>query len=475
MESWSSTVASIQGFRAPEELGGKMYHIAHAFRLKIPFVAVLILISSALFAPIHTASATSAEGSSSDAKVERIQRYVDQHRSEFGGIYLDSDVQTIYINVTSTAKPDSRRVALEMSKDLPPSEQPSSDGKSAWKVELHHVKYSTADLQDVARRITTEQPWVKLFSNVVAWSAIDQRNNIFTVAVTTLDQETRRLVERAFGDRVALVPGERLTFASKVTKVHGPVQVKKVDSGNKSTASAPQADDMPRVAPYPSRLLDGQPYYGGGRIYRIEASGDEVYIIQCTVAFAYSGPSMQTAGHCSPSGGTYWTQGYWDQGENTIYQTGNMGRVFAVQWGDNVGDGALMDGSTYSASVWTQLQSVQTVRGTSFPAQGQGVCFDGSFTNENCSGIIDTVGACADIFDPESNTFTHVCGLDFAHSSNGSRMCQQGDSGGPVYQRVPNGVKAAGIISATNTAGTTCAFADINIFDADFGGHVLFS
>jgi hypothetical protein len=455
-----------------------MYRIALAFRLKILVATTLISIPFVAFTPIHAAAAGEVEAAgSSEMTTTRIQQYVDHHRSEFGGIYVDSDTHTIHVNVTSTVKPESQRAILDMSGGLSPTEPAAPDGKNPWKLELRHVKYSTAELQQVASQIATRQPWVTLFSNTIAWSGIDQRNNVVTVALTAVTQDLRQRVGQAFGDRIALITGERLTFAPKVTKLQGPAQVKPVQPRNKADADAiaPMRGDTVQVAPSPSRLLDGQPYYGGARIYRLEASGDEVFIIQCTVAFAYSGPAMQTAGHCSPSGGTYWAQGYWDQGENTIYQTGNMGRVFAVEWGDNVPDGALMNGSTYSASVWTQLQAVQTVRGTSFPAQGQGVCFDGSFTNENCSGVIDTVGGCADIYDPSDDSFTHVCGLDFAHSANNSRMCQPGDSGGPVYQRVPNGVKAAGIISATNEQGTVCAFSDINILDADFGGHVLFS
>ncbi|MFF1612608.1 hypothetical protein ACFVYA_32945 [Amycolatopsis sp. NPDC058278] len=303
-----------------------------------------------------------------------IRQYLDGHRGEFGGMYLDNATHTIHVNMAPAVVPESTRALHEIFRKSSPLRSPSKDS-TPLRLELHAVAYSMAELQQVANQITIRRPWAALISNTLAWWGIDRRHDVVTVALTAVTQDLQDLARREFGNRVTLVPGNQLTFASKLTTIRGPVQTKKVQPPAKVGAITNQQAGSSQVAPSPSRLLDGAPYYGGERIYRLEASDDSVLVIQCTGGFGYSGPSMQTAGYCAP-GGTFWTQGYWDQDSNFISQTGAMGRVFAVEYGSRLPDGELMNGNTYGAVVWTQLQTVQTVRGTAFPAQGEGVCFD---------------------------------------------------------------------------------------------------
>lgn len=94
---------------------------------------------------------------------------------------------------------------------------------------------------------------------------------------------------------------------------------------------------------------------------------------------------------------------------------------------------------------------------------GQKFCADGSFTGENCNGVVDGVDVCAHV--GLGSTTINVCDLISGHSSNGSRLVQHGDSGGPVYVTVPGGVARSGIISAGNIdpgqAGNQILFSDL--------------
>ena len=96
---------------------------------------------------------------------------------------------------------------------------------------------------------------------------------------------------------------------------------------------------------------------------------------------------------------------------------------------------------------------------------GAPFCADGALTGENCKGVVDGSNVCANIND--NGTIVTVCNLTSGHSSDGSRLVQHGDSGGPVYVKVTGGVGRSGIISAGNVdsgqPGNHLLFTDLQV------------
>lgn len=407
------------------------------------------------------------------ATLAQVQQYVNAHPTELGGMYVDSTTRQVFLNLPPTAEQANENAVGSM------LATPQADG---WRLELRRVQYTTAQLARVMSDITTAQPWASQSKKVLATWGVNARLDRVLVGVTTLTPQLRQAAARAFGDAVVLVQAQRPQFAEQVTKVHG--AVKTVTARPGSRADSPNATNggaLPDAAPpYPSRQTDVQPYFGGDRIYRLFVDSNGVTeIFQCTVAYEWSSTQdwMSTAGHCGPTG-TIWNQGYYDPSSNTLYNTGYMGRNYAVQWGDNEIDGALMDNyqnnASWSPYIYTQLQSGLSVVGmVSSLAEGEDVCFDGSTTNENCSGILSQVNICTEISDPATGDIYNVCGIDVANSSNDTVISQPGDSGGPVYQYLNNNANAAGIISAESNNGTEGLFTDLPRFRQQFGGSVV--
>jgi hypothetical protein len=155
-----------------------------------------------------------------------------------------------------------------------------------------------------------------------------------------------------------------------------------------------------------------------------------------------------------------------------------MGTVFSTQFGNNRIDGELMDKSNWAAYVYTQLQKASPVSGSGIPVIGDTTCADGSFTGENCTAKISATNTCQSVYDDITNATVYICGLDVATSTNGTRVCQPGDSGGPVYRYTGQGVavNADGIISACtnelNPGGKTVYFTDIVRMLSIFGSAV---
>ena len=78
---------------------------------------------------------------------------------------------------------------------------------------------------------------------------------------------------------------------------------------------------------------------------------------------------------------------------------------------------------------------------------------------------MEASNVCANIND--NGTIVTVCNLTSGHSSDGSRLVQHGDSGGPVYVKVTRDVGRSGIISAGNVdagqPGNHLLFTDLQV------------
>jgi hypothetical protein len=267
-----------------------------------------------------------------------------------------------------------------------------------------------------------------------------------------------------WGDAVTVVQRDRFSVASKVARMTSAVKV-----ASTSTKPATSAAVTPNLAPFPSRLLDAQPYYGGTEI-GVPNFPSAGIITFCTAAFSNALGRMLSAGHCFPINKVV-QQGYFDTATATWNFTGNMGKVDWVQWGNNRPDAeelnpSLAGSQSVASRIYNTLTTSVAAVGTVFPhAIGAPFCADGALTGEKCKGVVDASNVCANIND--NGTIVTVCNLTSGHSSDGSRLVQHGDSGGPVYVKVTGGVGRSGIISAGNVdsgqPGNHLLFTDLQV------------
>jgi len=201
-----------------------------------------------------------------------------------------------------------------------------------------------------------------------------------------------------------------------------------------------------------SRYLDSQPYWGGTRI-------TDTVNFNCTSGFEATDPNdtyergMLTTGHCATSNERVY-QGYCDSGG--CHTTGSMGIATRISYGNYVADAEFLDssdvGSSLEPDVYTYPYAGQPVYyiGSSFV--GMAVCIDGSYTGQNCSGVVLGTEQC------EFTGQYTVCHLTEASSNNNTRMCQPGDSGGPVYTA---GLTAYGLEESGSQSGTVCFYTEL--------------
>ena len=260
----------------------------------------------------------------------------------------------------------------------------------------------------------------------------------------------------------------RFSFADKVTPVASAVSMNHIATAPKSGKSGLQTDALTPTTTAP--FLDGTPYWGGDRIVSQQTIGGTQYVVQCTVTGQY-GTAMMTAGHCGPSG-TTWYQGYFDGAQ--IQYTGTMGTATTVKFGGNQIDSAYLAGGSYDRYIWGSLSNGGLLSLQLLGGQTQHtVCTDGSFTGLVCGASVNYIDVCAMI--NQDGTNIGVCGLDEAENDSAT-IVQSGDSGGPVFATFTNNgtsygtVYVMGTISAQSNNGHTVLFADYNQQEISFGG-----
>lgn len=397
--------------------------------------------------------------------VPALQTYLGQHPGEFGGLYLDNGSRTVYVDVVSGDRPAATQdLARQVVADS------SAGGGAELSVVVRQVRYSQSQLSSTMAAVTLRQPWASIARPVLASWGLDPRSDEVVIGVTAITPQLAAAARATFGDEVSLVRQQRPRSAIRVTALPRGYRTVKLSLPPKGSARH-AAPSVPAQAPYPSRLTDEAPYYGGDRIYRLVSSSSGTLIVQCTVAFTWTTPGMTSAGHCGPTG-TIWTQGYYDTSNNTLYNSGSMGTVQDTQFGNNRPDNELITKSSYFPYVYTSLQGSLPVGGPDVPYVGETVCTDGSFNGQNCSGVISQIATCQNVYDGLTGTTVYICDLDVATSNNNSTIVQPGDSGGPVYVNLSGTLYADGIISAGTSSGTTVYFTDIRNVISTMGGTV---
>jgi hypothetical protein len=430
--------------------------------------AVALGLSSAATASASPDNAPASLPTIRQAGVSALQAYLNQHTGQFADLYLESTTHTVYVDVASGSP-----VSVTQSLDRQIQADSASAGGPELRVVLRRVHYSHQQLAATMAAVTQRQPWASLSEPLLASWGIDPRSDTVVIGLTKLTAQLVSAARATFGDQASLVQQQRPNSAIRMTPLPPGYHTVKV-----SPTARNSAGHGPAVAPFPSRLTDNFPYYGGDRIYKLVTINGQEYVNECTVAFTWNPSGMTSAGHCGPLN-TQWTQGYYDTSNNTLYTTGVMGLVKNVQWGNNRPDAELIKGATYSPSVYTGLQSHSLVGGPGTPYVGEtSVCADGSFTGQNCKGKIDFVGKCVNEVD--NGVTVKVCDLDAATSTDGSVIVQAGDSGGPVYTYLNGKLFADGVISASSNdlgnpvteAGKTVYFTDIRNVISTMGGTV---
>lgn len=335
-----------------------------------------------------------------------------------------------------------------MSASLPVGNALASDASVSTGSVPAGTVHSAQQLLQIRDSIETKQPLAgALGRSLTVWYS-DPNTNVVVVGVTKVTEQITAAARATWGSAVRVVQRDRPVAAAKITRIDGSLRRVKIGSGALTADGvAPSA-----IAPFPSRLLDAQPYYGGTRIGLVTTVTGGFIVTECTAAFADSRGQMLTAGHCFPATKLV-EQGYFDAATSTWNYTDTMGRTDWVQWGNNRTDAAELNPAPALAqppagNIYWNLQTSYVGKGNSYMTKtGLHFCADGSFTGENCNGVVDAVDICVNLANADKTT-THTCDLISGHSSNGSRLVQHGDSGGPVYVTVPGGVARSGIISA---------------------------
>jgi len=222
------------------------------------------------------------------------------------------------------------------------------------------------------------------------------------------------------------------------------------------------------------RFNDTSPYWGGDRIGN--TSG------YCTYGFsltnAYDIHYGITAGHCWPIG----------RGVDVTRQSGgtdNLGTGYATfgtvqfrRYANGSLDAELVGNMDYGGTIWVGPDLANNsgvyspVHGAHASCEGCDVYFDGSFTGKSLATVASSGPGCYTFGDEAGGTI-EPCGVWEAKAANGQRICQPGDSGGPVFNWDGNGgVTAVGIIEACSSTGTVGYYTDITQILSTWSGTI---
>jgi len=189
------------------------------------------------------------------------------------------------------------------------------------------------------------------------------------------------------------------------------------------------------------RFADVEPYYGGDAIW----FDNEPDGTLCTDGFGIENDdefSSFTAGHCNGETVDTNIDSPREMGAIWFYEFVNDGLDFEAFYCDCTGD------------VWANSQNTHPVIGSVFAGVGDLVAMDGAASGEVPGNDVQQADYCQKFSDGIT-----TCHLTRTYQA-GAVACQEGDSGGPVYQRISgtSDIYAAGEIVGSNNAGQTCYY-----------------
>jgi len=373
----------------------------------------------ACLATFGISAASAADVTVLPSQLEALEQLVAESPDDFAGVSVDETERKIIVRHSRNSDPYRIREALTALK-----KSKRRDAEQSWSVEMRPVTRSNRQLEWTFDRMLRVEPWATLVRPVLSGWEIDVEENVVAVNVTAITPDLRDAARRAFGATVEL----RL--------------VADLNSNY-------------------SRSNDYAPWYGGIPVQgtfpnAIYASDLEL----CTAGFPVSEPGgaitgLLTAGHC------------FGQGAAIRQPSDNewVGGILAREKTNNGLDWALIGfGTSYGSRVWItessslRINNPQSASGVAMLAAQVGtiVCFNGARTGEKCNARISSMNSCQ-----ATDQFTVTCKLITVKSTDGNRIAQRGDSGGPVYRKMSNLMLPEGIIVAGNGAGTTVFYHSI--------------
>jgi hypothetical protein len=226
-------------------------------------------------------------------------------------------------------------------------------------------------------------------------------------------------------------------------------------------SNAPHASvNIPLASTAQGRFQDSSPFFGGDYI-----DNPNTYAA-CTDGFVMAGAThpdnrwLMTSGHCG-------SQSTWYTNLSDFYLLGATATNYFNNYGGStdydVQTIGLTGGWKAYGDVWGNDYTVYNPYTTLTPDDTQLITFDGAISGEVHDIKVTTEGpVCI-----PTNVGT-TCGVGEAGSDTGPVICQDGDSGGPVYQRTSTAgeVQAIGLITDSNKAGNVCVY---TLLDAIMG------
>lgn len=200
-----------------------------------------------------------------------------------------------------------------------------------------------------------------------------------------------------------------------------------------------------------SRIVDDQPHYGGVRIWRYTCDGSPVEQCDriCTSGFKViingtQDAAMTTAGHCGEAG-FIWRDGLT---EGQSYIMGETRRRHAYP---NT-DAMVLNtpGIEYRTRIYASpTQEWRDVVSDRSAVEGEDLCQGGAASEETCGLVVRETDTTLRLEDPFGDVVTYY-NLDRARADDNRMAGRQGDSGGPVFSRQPDG---DAVIHGSVTAG----------------------
>jgi hypothetical protein len=441
--------------------------------MSYPVVAALLFAAN-----VPTAISSTASGATTESIIsfDELRATINASPQAYGDPFYDAAGNTLHVTVAHSE-------AMKDGRILRPSRIANGEAlgrHGTVDVEIDNVKYSHADLKRVVNQISSVQPWASDVKAVLATWGIDPKADKVQVGLTRVTPDIANEASALFGDKVELVTRSRDRSADKVTKLASPPKIVKVAPPSKGKAGTSAKQSFAPAAAGPP-LVDSEPYIGGDRMWREFNVAGEEELEECTTGGMWStgADAMASAGHCSQPN-INWTQGYYDQASNTLWETGPMGFTFVNAFSEGGSDSMLLDGGNYAPDVWSSangaLQVTPVTAVATVTAQGVPVCFDGSFSGTQCSGHVTIPDQCSIVEGPNPTTGipTQVTVCNQTRVTSPTPIVQYGDSGGPVFLDLgTSGAAALGVISALNDNGNTGVYANRTGMMAHFVGDFV--
>jgi hypothetical protein len=343
--------------------------------------ALLVPAQAAVGSPLVTTAGSGAIVFKA-ADPEAVERLIANRPNDFGGLYLDTQNNTLVVQVVSGPPAASAQQAVAA---LPRATVKMRGLLPSTTMRIDTVARSRATLEAIKDRITTDRAWAAAAGATLSEWYVDVFHNRVSAGVTTVTDAVRQAAAARFGNAVDL-------------------------------------HFQPLAVPT-SKRADSSPWKGGSQIY---VNGHDCSSGFTVVNTATGNRAQLTAGHCGNVGDPVTQNGAW------------IGNITYKEFGDHTRDFALYSGSQYGSKVYTNQDTAVALTGvdTFLLVGSYNTCFSGGLMDDmNCASQITALGMCA-AFDIPYNPRYTVCGLVKAIPIvTPVNLVYYGDSGGPVLRR----------------------------------------